>query len=153
MNHRRTNTHPRTAAPALALALLALPGLGMAATRLECPPTVQLSSASAEAGGLPAGAALSLTRSPMRLSGIGMYDGPPEQGAALMPQSDKARKAGSTTLWAFEGDYPQGRFASCDYAGGAVRVVLRIDDAAKACTATTQDNRAQRTLAARFQCE
>ncbi|WCM93199.1 hypothetical protein M5C99_00245 [Acidovorax sp. NCPPB 2350] len=139
---------------ALALAAAGAPGMASAAsTTLECPATVRLSAPKAEASGLPAGTEISLSQKALPLSGANVFDGPPAQEAALIPQSDKPGKAGSTATWTFEGDYPQGKFVSCDYAGGTVRVAQRVDDAAKRCTATTRTSKNPPRLQARFQCD
>ncbi|GKS89581.1 STY0301 family protein [Acidovorax sp. SUPP2539] len=124
-----------------------------ATASLECPATVRLTSPRAEAAGLPAGTEIVLDQSPLRLTGHNVFDGPPAQGAVLMPQSDKPGRGGATAVWNFEGDYPQGKFLACDYAGGAVRVVQRVDDAVKRCTARSSTTKNPATLQTRFQCE
>ncbi|GKT23488.1 STY0301 family protein [Acidovorax sp. SUPP3334] len=150
------------AAALVALTAALLSGVSAPATAatasLECPATVRLTSPRAEAAGLPAGTEIVLDQSPLRLTGHNVFDGPPAQGAALMPQSDKPAKGGkgqggSTAVWAFEGDYPQGKFLACDYAGGAVRVVQRVDDAVKRCTAQSSTSKNPATLQTRFQCD
>ncbi|MDA8454942.1 hypothetical protein M4R22_09220 [Acidovorax sp. GBBC 3334] len=145
----------RPAAFVLAAAVLSGPALA-APKALECPATVRLASPRAEATGLPAGTEVVLSQSPLRLTGHNVFDGPPAQGAALMPQSEKPAKGGkgpSTAVWAFEGDYPQGKFLACDYAEGAVRVVQRVDDAVKRCTSTSSTSKNPATLQTRFACE
>lgn len=124
-----------------------------ATASLDCPATVRLTSPRAEAAGLPAGTEIVLDQRPLRLTGHNVFDGPPAQGAVLMPQSDKPGKGGATAVWHFEGDYPQGKFLACDYAGGAVRVVQRVDDAVKRCTARSSTTKNPATLQTRFQCE
>ncbi|WOI46247.1 STY0301 family protein [Acidovorax sp. BLS4] len=124
-----------------------------ATASLDCPATVRLTSPRAEAAGLPAGTEIVLDQRPLRLTGHNVFDGPPAQGAVLMPQSDKPGKGGATAVWNFEGDYPQGKFLACDYAGGAVRVVQRVDDAVKRCTARSSTTKNPATLQTRFQCE
>ncbi|GEM_PF-1675816 len=129
------------------------------AATLECPATVRLDAPKASASGLPAGTEIVLAASPLRLTGYNFFDGPPAQGAALVPTSDKPAKGGkggkgdATATWVFDGDYPQGKFASCDYAGGTVRVVQRMDDAAKRCTATSRTAGDPPALQVRFRCE
>lgn len=176
-------THPASAftlhvlagrSAALALFLVAGTGLAGAATTpasapngtaaapaaaLECPATVRLDAPKASASGLPAGTEIVLDARPLRLTGYNFFDGPPAQGAALVPTSDKPAKGAkggkgdSTATWVFEGDYPQGKFASCDYAGGTVRVVQRMDDAAKRCMATSRTAGNPSVLQVRFRCE
>lgn len=154
----------------LLVAATGLPGAAAAATpngtaasaALECPATVQLEAPRATASGLPAGTEIVLDARPLRLTGYNFFDGPPAQGAALVPTSDKpgkgtkgakGAKSESTATWVFEGDYPQGKFASCDYAGGTVRLVRRMDDGAKRCTATSRTAGDPPALQVQFRCE
>jgi len=143
-----------TATPTAATGTAAAP-----AAALECPATVRLDAPKASASGLPAGTEIVLDARPLRLTGYNFFDGPPAQGAALVPTSDKPAKGekggkgDSTATWVFEGDYPQGKFASCDYAGGTVRLVQRMDDAAKRCTATSRTAGNPPVLQVRFRCE
>lgn len=177
MKARRKNdtgismTHPASASAsafhtpagrsvALALLLMAATGTAPAsAATLECPATVRLDAPKASASGVPAGTEIVLDASPLRLTGYNFFDGPPAQGAALVPTSDKPAKGAkggkgeSTATWVFEGDYPQGKFASCDYAGGTVRLVQRMDDAAKRCMATSRTAGNPSVLQVRFRCE
>ncbi|WP_353618400.1 STY0301 family protein [Paracidovorax avenae] len=162
-------THPASASAfhtpagrsvALALLLMAATGTASAsAATLECPATVRLDAPKASASGVPAGTEIVLDASPLRLTGYNFFDGPPAQGAALVPTSDKPAKGAkggkgeSTATWVFEGDYPQGKFASCDYAGGTVRLVQRMDDAAKRCMAMSRTAGNPSVLQVRFRCE
>lgn len=149
------------------IAATGLPGAATAATAtgtagsatLECPATVQLEAPRATASGLPAGTEIVLDTRPLRLTGYNFFDGPPAQGAALVPTSDKpgkgtkGAKSESTATWVFEGDYPQGKFASCDYAGGTVRLVQRMNDGAKRCMATSRTPGDPPALQVQFRCE
>ena len=129
------------------------------AATLECPATVRLDAPKASAPGVPAGTEIVLDARPLRLTGYNFFDGPPAQGAALVSTSDRPAKGAkggrgeSTATWVFEGDYPQGKFASCDYAGGTVRLVQRMDDAAKRCMATSRTAGTPSVLQVRFRCE
>lgn len=70
-----------------------------------------------------------------------------------MPHSDKPGKDGSTAVWTFEGDYSQGKYLSCDYAGGVVRMAQRADDAVKLCTVVSRKSGKPAALQVRFRCE
>ncbi|SFD74883.1 STY0301 family protein [Paracidovorax konjaci] len=122
-------------------------------TALACPASIQLSSAHLEASGLPTGTTLSVDRTPLPLSGSNVFSGPPEQAGALMPTATTKGKGGNRAVWEFEGSYPEGKFISCDYAGGTVRVVRRVDDAAKRCTSTSSTTKNPPALQTQFQCE
>ncbi len=124
-----------------------------ASTMLECPATIQLNEPRATASGLPAGAEIVLDANPLRLTGYNVFDGPPVREAALMPHSDKPGKDGSTAVWTFEGDYSQGKYLSCDYAGGVVRMAQRADDAVKRCTVVSRKSGKPAALQVRFRCE
>lgn len=143
-----------TALAVVIFAVTGMPNTAVAAsTTLECPPTVQLNEPRASASSLPAGAEIVLDANPLRLTGYNVFDGPLIREAALMPQSDKPGKGGSTAVWTFEGDYSQGKFLSCDYAGGVVRMAQRVDDAVKRCTVVSRKSGKPAVLQVRFQCE
>jgi len=150
---RATSRASALSLSAVAIAALHVVPATAATAALECPATLRLTSPRAEAANLPAGTEIVLDQRPLRLTGHNVFDGPPTQGAALMPQSDKPAKGGSTAVWSFEGDYPHGKFLSCDYAGGAVRMVQRVGDAVKRCTSQSSTSKNPATLQTRFQCE
>ena len=88
------------------------------------------------------------TESPLWLTNVGIYDGPVKDNAALMPTEEK----GKANKWVFEGDYPQGKFAACEYANGVVKLSQPIEKSATNCIATTKSSANQSGIRAVFMC-
>lgn len=116
---------------------------------LVCPESIRVSSATVTLESVPAGFDVHVPKSLLRLTGFNVYDGPPEQGAALKPHSEKS----GNTLWRFEGGYPQGVFVSCDYSNGVVRLTRRASDSVASCSAKTEVVKPQRSMKVRFVCK
>ena len=114
-----------------------------------CPATVRLASGVVAAEDIPAGAESLISTSIIRLSGNNLYDGPPSEGATLMPTSTKS----NTATWILAGKYPQGIWMSCDYAEGLVKIIKRTVDSVTTCVATTKIMNPQHTLETRFDCK
>lgn len=74
--------------------------------------------------------------SPLPLTAAGFMQAPPSMRADLKPSATTKTKSGIVVEWVFEGDYPQGKWLSCDYAGGAVSLAKRIPDAVSVCSVT-----------------
>lgn len=132
-----------------------LPCICTAEVSFVCPEAVHLASASLTADSIPPGFSTATSTAPIRLSGINMFDGPPEQGAALIPfqEEHSAKKKVTVSSWKFDSSYPQGKFASCDYANGILRVVIRTDDTVKSCVAKTEIVKPYGTIKASFNCQ
>jgi hypothetical protein len=114
-----------------------------------CPATVRLASGVVVAEDIPAGSESLVSSAIIRLSGNNLYDGPPIEGAVLMPTSTKA----STATWVLSDKHPQGIWMSCDYAEGLVKLVKRAADSVTSCVATTKITKPQNTLETRFACK
>ncbi|MDE2428667.1 MAG: hypothetical protein KGM99_08065, partial [Burkholderiales bacterium] len=56
---------------------------------------------------------------PVALSSVGFMQAPPEQLEILKPTSVRENRRHRIVEWKFEGDYPQGKWLACYYAGGA----------------------------------
>lgn len=114
-----------------------------------CPATVRLASGVVIAEDIPVGSESLFSASIIRLSGHSLYDGPPSEGAVLMPTSDTANIA----TWVLMGKHPQGIWMSCDYAEGVVKIIKRAADSARSCLATTKITKPQHTLETHFVCK
>jgi len=114
-----------------------------------CPATVRLASGVVVAEDIPAGSESLVSNSIIRLSGNNLYDGPPSEGAALMPTSTKA----NTATWILADKHPQGVWMSCDYAEGLVKIIKRTADSVTTCVATTKITKPQNTLESTFVCK
>jgi hypothetical protein len=131
------------------------PSLSSAEVSFVCPETVSISSGTVNSEAIYNGFEAIISKAPIRLSGVNMFDGPPEQGAALMPYSEKStiKSLGTVSVWKFEGSYPQGKFISCDYAKGLVRITARTDDTVISCVANTETIKPHNTMKAYFSCK
>lgn len=120
-----------------------------------CPESAHLASGVVAADSIPEGFQGEVSKTVVRLSGINMFDGPPEQGAALVPHSETKRKggAGEVSVWRFEGEYPDGKYISCDYGRGLFRIFSRVGDSIRSCAATTEYSKLYQTMAASFVCK
>jgi hypothetical protein len=141
--------------PVVIMVAWLFPGFCSAEDSFVCPELVRISSGSVVLDSVPSGYEAIISKAPIRLSGINVFDGPPEQGAALMPYSEKSnsKKLETMSVWKFEGNYPQGKFISCDYAKGLVRVVAQTNDSVISCTAKTEVVKPHNTMKAYFVCE
>jgi hypothetical protein len=119
---------------------------------IDCPATVKVASAKLDEASVPAGSEPFISDSPVRLSSISAFNGPPTEGAALIPRGERTQRGATIAAWLFEGPYPHGKYVSCDYANGFVRVVTRVNDVMTRCTGTTRITQPYRTLNARFDC-
>lgn len=135
---------PRTAlVSALALGL-ALPAAAQTAAAPPaaspthtCPAQVRLSQATV-AVNPPAPAFTPLVGdTPLPLTGASAFDGPPEEGAALKPAAERRHATGRSTVWHFEGRFEAGKWLSCDYAQGLVRLAVAVPAASTRCEALT----------------
>jgi len=128
--------------------------LSHAETTYACPDTVRIASGTVAADTVPPGYDAVVSKTPVRLSGINVFDGPPEDGAALVPHSERkaTQKTATTSIWKFEGNYPLGKYISCDYGYGVVRVIARTYDSVTSCTAHSEIIKPSNIMKARFSC-
>lgn len=133
----------------LALASTAFPAAGLAHA---CPTQVRLKPATVVVN--PPAPAFTpwVSDTALMLTGASAFDGPPEQGAALKPASDKRVAGGSTVVWHFEGKFEAGKWLSCDYAQGLVRLAVQVDAATTRCEARTRINKAPARPAVMLAC-
>ena len=121
-----------------------------AATTAVCPARVHLESGRVAAADVPASFKSAIDPMPLQLSGVSVYDGPPEQGAALVPTSSS--RNGDRSTWAFTGSYPDGKWLSCDYGNGLVHLSIRADDASASCEAVATKSGDPKILHGTFAC-
>lgn len=99
--------------------------------QVECPPTLQVQAMSLV--DVPVGFTPVEPVGLVRLSGGNLYDGPPQQEAALKPFSQQTTKQTRSVTWKLQGEYPDGKWFSCDYAQGTLRIARRLEDASTEC--------------------
>ncbi len=126
------------------------PVASSAATTTVCPARVHLESGRIAVTDVPASFKSTVDPMPLLLSGVSVYDGPPEQRAALVPTSGS--RTGDRSTWAFAGSYPDGKWLSCDYANGLVHLAIRVDDASASCDAVATKSGEPRVLRGTFTC-
>ncbi len=71
------------------------------------------------------------TGRPAPLVSMGLFSGPPSQGAMLQPTTAN----GISVSWTLEPPYPQGIWLQCDYAGGALTLQKPLSTIPKTCVA------------------
>ena len=65
---------------------------------------------------------------------VSFFDGPPEEKALLMPDSEKrAEKRGKVKTGVWELSVVTNKWVSCEYAGTSATVVMRLPDATTRC--------------------
>jgi hypothetical protein len=109
-----------------------------------------LATGTVEPEDIPAGYKSLVSNSIVRLTGVSMFDGTAEEGAALKPSSFAAN--GNVITWRLGGVYDHGKWISCDYANGLIRIVKQASDSVASCTATIKKENPQKTLVAQFSC-
>ena len=72
----------------------------------------------------------------LKIISAGFYDGQPPDMANLKPYESKKIKNLTTLKWKFEGDYPNGKWLSCDYEGGIVTLAKELLSNISECTVT-----------------
>lgn len=100
---------------------------------LECDQTVTVKIT---AEGQDKNAWVTFHKNEWKLTAIGFSGNEPSKLEDLKPYDIKARKTEKIETWIFEGDYPDGKWISCDYQKGALVRSKRIDDNAKSCSVT-----------------
>ncbi len=84
------------------------------------------------------------------LTGVGAFDGPPEQGAAPVPPASNA--ANTVIQWTFSGEFARGKWLSCDYGGGVLRATREAAPDTTTCEAQLTRDEGRRLSGARFHC-
>jgi len=135
----------------LLLLLLAARGLCYAGENMICPDKVRLASGSVVSEDVPPGYKSLVSPSIVRLTGVTVFDGPPEDGAVLKPASFS--RNGERIKWIFGGTNEKGKWISCDYADGLIRLVKQIGDPTSYCTATIEKTEPHKTLDAKITCK
>ena len=118
------------------MACLSMSSCALAKTTYTCPEKIQLSSAQLVTDDANKNWQSTTTESPLWLTNVGIYDGPVKDNAALVPTEEK----GKTNKWIFEGSYPQGKFAACEYGNGVIKLDKPIEASATNCIATIKSS-------------
>lgn len=77
----------------------------------------------------------------LRLTAVGMMAGAPASKLELKPEaSQTSRPQRTVETWDLRGDFPEGKWISCQYGEDAVRLSRRFDDKVTSCSVTTAKN-------------
>ncbi|MDR0780383.1 MAG: hypothetical protein LBF16_06770 [Pseudomonadales bacterium] len=76
---------------------------------------------------------------PLKLTSAGFMQGEPSTRAHLKPWATREIAGGDVATWVFEGLYSQGKWLSCEYAGGVASLSRRIADTTSECSITYED--------------
>jgi hypothetical protein len=113
-----------------------------------CPSNASIKPGTTELSEIPAGFEARISHEPIRLSYIALYNGPPQEMGELKP--NKSDKKSST--WIFEGPYPGGKWISCEYGDGIIKIYTKVSDTAKECIASTQRKTGSTRIQASVSC-
>lgn len=130
---------------------LSITSLCLANEEMLCPAKVHLVSGNVLSDDIPPDYKSFVSDTTVRLTGITVFDGPPEDGAALKPLSSSQN--GEHIKWVFEGEYEKGKWFSCDYANGIIRLIRKIREPSSSCMATVVKTKPYNVLEARLICE
>jgi hypothetical protein len=100
---------------------------------INCPARIPASSfqfANAPEGWTP------FVPSPLELTSAGFMQASPEKKAYLKPFTTINNNKRVIAVWKFEGDYPQGKWLTCNYAEGVVSISKEIARSTSECTIT-----------------
>ena len=117
----------------------------------HCKDKVRLSSGNIDAEDVPLGFKPFVSSMVNRLTGVSIFDGPPEDGGILKPLC--VTNKDTRIKWVLEGPYENGIWVSCDYADGLIRLVQRIQEPASVCVATIKKIKPYNTLDAYISCK
>ena len=125
-----------------------------ASEKHECVARITLTAGSVEVADSARGFAPIVTKTSIALSGVSLFDGPPEEGAMLKPISVTATASGSGSRikWDLAGGDARGTWIACDYSDGLIRMVKRLSDAHETCSVATKKSGARTGMEARFIC-
>lgn len=99
--------------------------------KIDCP--TEMPTALVQFTGVPDGWTPFVPQ-PLALTSAGFMQASPEKMAHLKPFSTSENRKHVIVTWKFEGDYLQGKWLACDYAGGAVSLSKEIDRSISSCT-------------------
>lgn len=128
--------------------LFSAPTLAAGEQTVVCPERLMQQSAQVNAENIPDGFEFMSRPGRLWLSGLSLYDGHPRDNAVLAPSDESATEP----VWRFEGDYFDGKWLSCDYGMGHVRLYRKLDDAVAECHAALEGSRQEGNLKIRAVC-
>ncbi|WP_420714850.1 STY0301 family protein [Roseateles sp. SL47] len=119
-------------------------------SRLICPERVRVEGGTVVAD-LPSSTAALVTSTPQLLSSVSIFDGPPSEGAELLPTNAGTNAA--TIVWRIESSSPQGVWLACNYGSQVARVVMKAEGTPVRCEAQMTRSGSPRVLRASLSCK
>lgn len=123
----------------------------IAGETVSCPETIALEAATVRIESASTNFSPYVEKSTIRLSGMSAFDGPPSEGASLVPNSISQDK--SRITWNFSAGHVQNGWLSCDYSEGLVRLTRKVTSSTKRCVAMVSITGPGRVLRGRFECD
>lgn len=117
---------------------------------IVCPRRADVGSGSVAAKSTPEGFEPFVADASLLLTGVSVFDGPPQEGATLVPTAETGK--GTTIRWDLEGASPVGTWVSCDHAYGVYRLVRKLKSPVAICTASVKRSGSPSFLDANFRC-
>jgi hypothetical protein len=109
---------------------LAWPALAQAGElSIDCPSSLAVDAAVHA----PAGWRAFDPPQPHALARVGVFSGPPEEGASLVPDKTSTKGLESTDVWSFGRGVPEGLWVACYYNGTTASLVQKVELAATRC--------------------
>ena len=78
-------------------------------------------------------------KAPHQLSGITFYDGPVEEDASLVPDSNTKTPKTRTALWRFDPKAERGYWLACRYSGTTLSLARSLPKGLRQCAVTYND--------------
>jgi hypothetical protein len=113
-----------------------------------CPEKISIKPGTTEISELPPGFDVTTSPAPLRLSYASLYDGPPQD----MGEQKPVKSSKMSATWVFEGEYPKGKWVSCEYGQGTVKLYAEVPEDAHSCTLAKQPETDRSNFQASFSC-
>ena len=84
----------------------------------------------------------------LSLTSVSLMQGAPVTQAHLKPNRTTSTKKGSTVIWMFEGEFPEGKWLSCSYGDGAITLSKKIAETYSECSVSYQGSGGNRIVSA-----
>ncbi len=119
---------------------------------LKCPPSVRLETPRLVEDAAQSGFETLVADRPIFLDGIGVYDGPPAQGASLKPASNQKKGRAEVTTWKFLGPFSAGKWFVCSYGRGLAQLTHKLPDMVGSCVGETAAAEVKGRIAVTLRC-
>jgi hypothetical protein len=122
------------------------------ALELRCPPSVRLEAPRLVQDAATAGFEGLIADRPIFLDGLGLYDGPPAQGASLKPASSRKKGHAEVTTWNLQGPFSSGKWFMCSYGRGLAQLTHKLPDTVSSCAGEASSTEVKGRIAVTLRC-